>query len=74
MWFRINGYGLSIAFSKPLFSEREGLKKPLIRIGLFNVEFLKPPLINFAKKEGAYKMFDESDEDYKKRLTEMLKD
>jgi hypothetical protein len=43
IYFRIRGYGLAfMTNARVYFSERIGVKKPLLRIGGFKIEFLKP--------------------------------
>ena len=43
IYFRIYGYGLSFNFnSLPLFSERMGISKPLLRFKKFTIKILKP--------------------------------
>jgi hypothetical protein len=41
-WFKVNGYGLSVTDSKPMFSERNGYRKNFIRIFGIKFELMLP--------------------------------
>lgn len=42
-YFRVRGYGLAVDFnSRVTFSERNGYRSKLVRIGKFAIEVLKP--------------------------------
>jgi hypothetical protein len=41
-FLRVRGYGFSLTCSRPLFSERNGHRKPLLKVGAWRVFVLTP--------------------------------
>lgn len=40
-WVRVFGVGLSVGLGRPLFSERNGYRKPILRLGPVAVHVLR---------------------------------
>ena len=80
-WFRVYGYGIhykNTRYHRPLFSERNGLRKKL-KLGRYWFGALKPDrlwketinIIGSEKRDGEYKVTDIDYDTFETRLTVM---